>query len=63
MSETKQEVFEALLLDYRIKWDILPDCECNSFFKVWRERYKKAERFGRGHDVDDLYETEPQESK
>lgn len=45
MSETKQQVFEALLKDsqFDLKW--------------WRERYEKAERFGRGHDVDDLYET------
>ena len=44
MSETKEQVFEALLKDsqFDLKW--------------WLKRYEKAERFGRGHDVDDLYE-------
>lgn len=51
MSETKQEVFEALLKDSQFD------------LKHWNRRYEKAERFGRGHDVDDLYETESQENK
>ena len=57
MSETKQEVFEALLYEFS-------DRQYHCVWKrVWRERYEKAERFGRGHDVDDLYETELQENR
>ena len=51
MSETKQQVFDSLLKDSQFD------------LKYWRERYEKAERFGRGHDVDDLYETEPQDNR
>ena len=53
MSETKEQVFEALLAIWSnaVLWKTDKSRELN----MWRERYEKAERFGRGHDVDDLY--------
>ena len=63
MSETKEQVFEALLVIWSnaMLWKTDTSCELN----MWRERYEKAERFGRSHDVDDLYEDspKPQETK
>lgn len=63
-SETKEQVFEALLIKC---WMIAVigggDIKKEDLFSSWRKRYEKAERFGRSHDVDDLYEEEPQEPK
>ena len=55
MSETKEQVFEALLKEYlggSVDWDAHKD------INEWRERYEKAEMFGKCHDVEDLYDNE-----
>jgi len=56
MSETKEQVFEALLKEYlggSVEWN------AHKHINEWRERYEKAEAemFGKCHDVEDLYES------
>lgn len=53
--ETKEQVFEVMmerLVHYtqRVSKD--------EKRKYWRERYAKAEHFGKSHDVEDLYKDE-----
>jgi len=55
MSETKEQVFEALLKEYlggSVEWN------AHKHINEWRERYEKAEMFGKCHDVEDLYDVE-----
>lgn len=58
--KTKEEVFEEILkiaaayMSYICKWPAGGDEEWLVFE---RSRYAKAERFGLGHDVSDLYES------
>ena len=66
--ETKGQVFEKLLAEFsgveRCHSEMmgLPTTDIDNWVKVWRERYEKAERFGRSHDVSDLYEESPVEA-